>query len=393
MVMGGFHRSDRERGVRYSPAGVLLLLFALLLISAPAPAGSVSPAEGFLLAPAPPRPAAVPSSGGLLTAAPSQPAAAARTASNLNPGFSLAAAQSGAASVPVSPRDQEPPRVAVVVSRPLRPYVEAAEGAAAVLADSASAAARVQSFALEKLSPKGREALARDLSRERFDLLVAVGPEAVRFVADEIPAAARPPWLYCLVLSPQSLSPRAEGACGVALDIPARRQLEAISQGLPSARRPGLLFDPRYNADFFQRAAAEAAAFGLSVVPLRVSAKREIPAALRAAFEAADALWLVPDQTVISESLVPYVVKEALLRKVPVVGFNRFFYDSGAALAFVFDYEELGRQAGRLAADFLRTGACQKAPPSFRAWLNRRVLEKLGLPLPERRPAFMEVGP
>lgn len=38
-----------------------------------------------------------------------------------------------------------------------------------------------------------------------------------------------------------------------------------------------------------------------------------------------DALWLIPDRTVISESIVKYVIKEAFLRKVPVIGYNRFF--------------------------------------------------------------------
>jgi putative ABC transport system substrate-binding protein len=232
----------------------------------------------------------------------------------------------------------------------------------------------------------------QSLTGEKFDLFVAVGPEAVRFAREE-PVLEKTTYLYSMVLNPPRVSGQAETACGVPLDIPAQRQLEMIDQGLRTIQRLGLLYDPRYNSEFFMKAAAEAPSLDLKIVPLKVSSKKDIPVVLKQNWENIDALWLIPDQTVISESIVQYIIKDALFKKIPVIGYNRFFYESGAALAFVFDYEELGRQTGRLAANMLRGKPCEKETPVFHAWLNLRVIDKLGITVPEKKSPPIEVGP
>jgi len=282
------------------------------------------------------------------------------------------------------------PKVAILVSRNIRPYMEAVEGMSVVLSETASAKVRV--FSLEKFKGKSKDILMQSLTGEKFDLFVAVGPEAVRFAREE-PVLAKTAWLYSMILNPPGVSGQAETACGVPMDIPAKRQLEMIDQGLRTIIRLGLLYDPRYNSEFFMKAAAEAPSLGLEIVPLKVSSKKDIPAVLKQNWENIDALWLIPDQTVISESIVQYIIKDALFKKIPVIGYNRFFYESGAALAFVFDYEELGRQTGRLAANMVKGKACEKESPVFHTWLNLRVIDKLGIGVPEKRSPSVEVGP
>ena len=101
----------------------------------------------------------------------------------------------------------------------------------------------------------------------------------------------------------------------------------------------------------------------------------------------------VADATVISETVVQYMIKEALLRTIPTVGYNRFFYESGAALAFVFDYRELGRQCVGEALRILAGGKCRATPPAFEMWLNARVLRNLGETFPESPTLPLKVGP
>lgn len=282
------------------------------------------------------------------------------------------------------------PKVAILVSRNIRPNIEAVEGMSVVLSESANA--KVQVFSLEKFKGKSQDALLQSLTGEKFDLFVAVGPEAVRFAREE-PALEKSAWLYSMILNPPRVSGQAGTACGVPLDIPSQRQIEMIAQGLTDISRLGLLYDPQYNSGFFTKAAAEASSYGLKIVPLKVSSKKDIPVVLKQNWENIDALWLIPDQTVISESIVQYVIKDALFKKIPVIGYNRFFYESGAALAFVFDYEELGRQTGRMAADMLTGKACEKETPVFHVWLNLRVVNKLGIAVPEKKSPFIEVRP
>jgi putative tryptophan/tyrosine transport system substrate-binding protein len=282
------------------------------------------------------------------------------------------------------------PKVAILVSRNIRPYVEAVEGMSAVLSETASAT--VQVFSLEKFKGKSQDVFMQSLSGEKFDLFVAVGPEAVR-LASEKPMPEKMVWLYSMVLNPPQIAGQTETLCGVPLDIAAKKQLEMIDQGLRTVKRLGLLYDPRYNSEFFMKAVAEAPSLNLKIVPLKVSSKKDIPVVLKQNWGNIDALWLIPDETVISESIVQYIIKDALFKKIPVIGYNRFFYESGAALAFVFNYEELGRQTGRLAANALREKACEKEAPVFHVWLNLRVIDKLGMGIPEKKSPSIEVGP
>ncbi len=286
--------------------------------------------------------------------------------------------------------DIRAPKVAVLVSQEIRPYIEAVEGISEVLSESANV--KIEVFSLEKIKGKSRDILMESLAKEKFALFIAIGPEAVRLASEEA-ARGETAWLYSMVLNPPRASEKAETACGVPLEIPAKKQIEMIALGLPAVKRPGLLYDPRYNADFFRKAATEAASLNLKILPLEVSSKKDIPAVLKQHWGNIDALWLIPDQTVISESIVQYIVKEALFRKTPVIGYNRFFYESGAALAFVFDYQELGRQTGRLAANVLIGKACEKEIPVFRVWQNLRVINKLGISVPEKKTPPVEAGP
>jgi len=139
------------------------------------------------------------------------------------------------------------------------------------------------------------------------------------------------------------------------------------------------LYDPAYNSDFFDAASAAALEQDVEIVPMTASSKKDIPFLLEQCWDSVDCIWLIPDRTVISESIAQYIIKQAILHKVPVIGYNQFFYDSGAAMAFVFDYKELGRQAARLIADVLQQKAAGLRHPVFTVRLNETVLKKLGL--------------
>ncbi|TFG93282.1 MAG: hypothetical protein E4H15_01685 [Syntrophobacterales bacterium] len=281
-------------------------------------------------------------------------------------------------------------KVALLVSRNIRPYAEAVEGMSTVFAESPGIELKV--FYLDRFLGKNRDALSGDLAEEKFNLFISVGPEAARFVwTSGVPeSSAR---LYSVVLNPEKVLGATPSPCGVSLNIPAQKQIEMIKRGLPSVQRIGLLYDPRYNTDFSEEATTLAFSEGIRIVPLEVSSKKEIPGVLKDNWGAVDAIWLIPDRTVISESIIKYVIKESLFKVVPVIGYNHFFYDSGAALAFVFNYEELGRQCAVEALKVLSGEGCGETTPPFHVWINTRVVKKLGIPVVEGYTFPIEVGP
>lgn len=278
--------------------------------------------------------------------------------------------------IPAYGNPSPPVRVAIVVSKHISPYLEAVEGLELGLANHSDV--KTQVFNLEKVSEKERAELFGGEGLKEFALFTAVGPEAAQYLWEGIGkrGASR---IYCMVLNPEKIIGEKERGCGIPLNIPVETQIQMISRGFPSVRRVGLLYDPEHNADFLRKAEAAASFLNLRVVPLKVSSKKDIPSALEGQWKHMDALWLIPDRTVISESIVTYLIKEAFLRKLPVIGYNRFFYEAGAALAFVFDYREIGQQCAQKALRILSGEACRDTSPFFHVWVNGKVAEKLGL--------------
>ena len=76
-----------------------------------------------------------------------------------------------------------------------------------------------------------------------------------------------------------------------------------------------------------------------------------------------------------------------------VIGYNKFFYESGAALAFTLDYRRIGEQTGRMAVDILSGMECKRELPTFHTWINERVIQKLGMEPPKQYRPPLEAGP
>lgn len=290
------------------------------------------------------------------------------------------------------PESGHPPGVVIFVSKNIRPYVEAADGMYDVF--SGFPEANVRKFFLDRLTGKAAADQAAGISDEReVNLVAAIGPEAAAFVWDAFPDPF-PAKIYVIILNPEKIIGSHGLSNGISLNIPPAVQLRMIRQGLPSLRRIGIIYDPDINQDFFDAAADAARHAGIEIVPVTVSSPREIPDILNRTWGRIDGIWLIPDRTVISESIAQYIIKQAVLRQVPVIGYNQFFYDSGAALSFVFDYRELGRQA----ADMVSGLAAGDIPddrrvPVFQVWLNAGVLEQLGIGIPDDIKSPIRIGP
>ncbi|GBC60197.1 hypothetical protein DENIS_1148 [Desulfonema ishimotonii] len=269
----------------------------------------------------------------------------------------------------------ESPAVSVLVSLNIRPYVSAVSAMTDVFkAEGGSPSV----FFMADFPGKSQKILKEKLGKAGGQIFVAVGPEAARFLWTHF--QDRPsPVIYTMVLNPEQISAGPAPRCGIPLQIPVQAQVRLIGRTLPGVKRIGLLYDPKYNTAFFNRARESATIEGLQIVPLEISSKKEIPGLLEKEWASVDCLWMIPDRTIISESVIQYIIKESLLNKTPVIGYNRFFYESGAALSFIFDYETLGVQTARLVLSIAGGEPCRENDPEFQVWPNRRVIEKLGL--------------
>ncbi|MDY0269053.1 ABC transporter substrate-binding protein [Trichloromonas sp.] len=269
--------------------------------------------------------------------------------------------------------------VAILLSREIAPYIEMVEGL-----EEGLPGLHLQRFFLDERGiPYSLAGQSPFLEPRSFAAMVAVGPESLRYLA---PRSRSTPLIYGMVLNPEAIfsgSPAAR--CGVDLNLPIAAQIKALRQELPNLKSLGVLFDPANNQDWFDQAVPLAEAQGLNLLALPVSRKSgglDIPTGQKRP----DAILFIPDRTIISRAFIQHVIKEAALRRIPVVGFNSFFLDSGAALAFVIDYRQVGRQVASQVTALLSGGGCRIESPEFSVQRNPQVWRSLGLPGGEGTP-------
>ncbi len=273
-------------------------------------------------------------------------------------------------------RNSEP--VGIFISREIRPYMQMVAGLEKNL-DRAS----IRIFLDDSGNPYSQETRFQELQPGDFSLMVAVGPRALSYLQER-----RWPGkiIYAMVLNPRRFAWEGADLCGISLNLNSWSQLITVARVFPGLRRLGILFNPEKNKRWFTKARALMHLKNLVLVPLEIRRRADIPKLFAPPGPQVDGILFIPDQTVISQSIITYVIKEAMRQKIATFGFNRFFYDAGAALSFIIDYRKIGRQVAVMIKQATQDGKCTSTGPPFTALLNRRAIATLGVAVAEPLP-------
>jgi len=262
----------------------------------------------------------------------------------------------------------------VLISREIAPYIAMVEG----LEDALGNQLLQRYFLNREGQPYTLAGPGGVFDPRRFSVLVAVGPEALRFLHG---LGTDVPLVYAMVLNPGNVvgSAAPDFFCGVTLNLSAATQIFSIRRHFPDLNRLGVLFDPVNNQDWFDQAADVGRASGIELIPLRVHQVRG-RVVLPADFQRAEAILFIPDRSIISQTVIRHVIKEAALHGIPIVGYNQFFHDAGAALSIVVDYRGVGGQVARQVEHLLAGKRCEgELPPAFAVHINGPVWKALGI--------------
>jgi len=226
--------------------------------------------------------------------------------------------------------------------------------------------------------------LARKIRASEASLVLAVGLKAALAAKLEI---ADQPVVYMMILDPLKHQLTAPNMAGTMLEVPMDRQLKLVRTFLPTVRRLGTLFDPKKSAAKIRDAEQQAAALGLELKGFPVENDRDVPSQLRALLGTADALWLLPDSTVLNNESVSFLLQSALAQHVPVIGFSPEFTRLGALIGVSVSYGEVGRETGQLARRMLdgdRVNPLKPVPiERLKISVNLKTARFLGLPVPQ----------
>ncbi len=240
----------------------------------------------------------------------------------------------------------------------------------------------VHRFSLKGDISNGSEVVSEIRARD-VNLVVTVGLKAALVMRQDLPSVPR---IFCMVLDPQKYQLTKSHVAGIALEIPFTSQMVSLQEIMPKVKRVGVLYNPLKTGRVVQAAQPQAKALGLELVPRTISSEKEVPATLRAIVSQIDALWLLPDSTVLTPDSFRFLLQTTLEANVPVVGFSSDLVSKGALLSVHFRYEDVGRQAARLTEKFINghrfTPGVILPPEPLRLAINLNTANFLGISVP-----------
>ena len=241
---------------------------------------------------------------------------------------------------------------------------------------------QVHKFSLQGNLNNGRAVISKILALE-IDVIVAVGLKAALVVRQGLPSV---PSIFCMVLDPVKYRLTNSNMAGIALEIPFKDQMQSLQEVLPKVRRVGVLYNPLKTERIVKAASPQAKVLGIELVAKMVSSEKDVPATLRSIVHQIDALWLLPDSTVLTPDSFNFLLQTTLEANIPVVGFSPDLVSKGALLSVHFSYEDVGRQAAHLAKKFLNgkkfTPGVVLPPKPLRLAINLNTANFLGISVP-----------
>jgi len=267
-----------------------------------------------------------------------------------------------------------PVRVIIVRSSRATPYVNAA---AALEKSLATASIRARTFDLASIED--------DRPLPTAKVYVAVGtPAAVKLHARVAPPARL---VYCLVTDPRAYGLTKEPTCsGVTADVPVRAQFDLMKTALPAMKKVGLLYRSRSaRSRRMLHEARDALPPGWSIEAVDLGKYRGATEAIQALLaKRVGAVWTFSDREVYDRAVLTTLLKYALARRTPVVGFSPKIVRSGGLLGTGIDPATQGRQAAALAKRILADGKARAVviEPQYEISVNLKIARVLGIRLP-----------
>jgi putative ABC transport system substrate-binding protein len=276
--------------------------------------------------------------------------------------------------------------ILVVQSTRVKPYEEAFRGFSRVC--------RHEAIRIVVSEVKENE-IHEFIREEQTRLIVAIGADAL----EQVKLVRNIPILFLMVLNPTKIVQEAKNITGVLMTPSPVQQIDLIRKALPSVAKIGVLYDPVNLAKYVRQAADAARPLGLELVAREVRAPREVPGALLRLRGEIDALWMLPDPSVVSPETMEFFILFCGENRIPLITFSRKYVDMGALLALDVNPYDMGMQAGEMATRLLQGTDIRSIPRADARktlkWVNPGVARRLGLPkdLSERLNAVVRGGP
>ena len=221
--------------------------------------------------------------------------------------------------------------------------------------------------------------IAQKFAGDNLNLAIGVATPTAQALAKAVTTA---PVLFTAVTDPVGAGlvtdTNAPGGnvTGVSDMQPVKPILDLVKTFRPDAKNVGMVYNAGESNSVFlvTEAEKEAAAMGLTIVKAPASTSAEVQAAAQSLVGRADAIMVIGDNTAVSA--LESIIKVAEQNKMPLVAGDPDSVKRGAVAAYGFDYYDLGKQTGAMAAKILSGTPPGQIPVEFAKNLQLSINEK-----------------
>ncbi len=224
--------------------------------------------------------------------------------------------------------------------------------------------------------------IVRKVRREGPDIILAIGVLAATVVRDGVEDV---PIVFCMVINHERFHLSRPNTTGISTEIAIEDQLKGYQSIIGLFKNMGIIYDPSKTGNIIKIAEKRAENAGINLVKYEIDSPKEVPEAIENLIGEIDALWLLPDSTVVTKKSFGQIKAATLENKIPLLCTSDVFVKAGALASVSSDYNNIGRQAAGLAKGVLGPSTPDSLgivyPDHFKLTVNTDTAEKLGLEL------------
>ena len=186
----------------------------------------------------------------------------------------------------------------------------------------------------------------------RPDVVLAVGVLAATLAKEYFPHI---PIIFCMVINHERFDLDGPNVSGISSEASVEDQFSLLKELLGTRKNIGVIYDPTKTKRIITEAIVAAKTYEFNLITAEVMSENDINSALDRIITKLDALWIVPDSTVITKDSLGIILKASQKYRLPTICTSVAIVKSGALVSISPDYPYTGIQAAELAQTLLRT--------------------------------------
>ena len=255
--------------------------------------------------------------------------------------------------------------VSIVISSPIKPYI--------TLADYIKKFSRLKVYSI--ILPDDEEDIAHNiklLKHYKCEVILSIGYRAAKVVS-KIENKNK---IFSFVLYPFT-DPNlySKFACGITLNIPEYKLAEACKK-LEANPKVSIVYSDYRLHTYVDSIKKFIEGMGGCLISYRVRKNEDISKVLDNILERTDILLLIPDPMLSSEEIIEWIVFKAISKGKFVVGYNKFFWESGATAVLYINYKQTALKILDEINKLMETGKCETVNAEYDIHIRREVQYK-----------------